>query len=60
MGGNSSPSSDDIKSVLSSVGVDADDDRVESLLKELDGKDISEVISVLRIIILDISDKRNS
>ena len=43
MGGNSSPSSDDIKSVLSSVGIDADDDRVESLLKELDGKDISEV-----------------
>ena len=43
LGGNTSPSASDIKSVLSSVGVDADDERLEKLLGELKGKDISEV-----------------
>lgn len=41
--GNSSPSASDISAVLSSVGIDADDDRVEKLLSELEGKDIQEV-----------------
>ena len=44
LGGNTSPSASDIKGVLESVGVDADDDRLEKLLSELKGKDISEVI----------------
>lgn len=44
-GGNSSPSVADIKSVLSSVGIEAEDDRIETLLKEVDGKDISELIA---------------
>lgn len=43
LGGNTSPSASDIKSVLSSVGVDADDERLGKLLGELKGKDISEV-----------------
>jgi large subunit ribosomal protein LP2 len=43
LGGNSSPSASDIKEVLSSVGVDADDERLEKLLSELKDKDISEV-----------------
>lgn len=43
LGGNSSPKADDIKEVLSSVGIDADDERLDKLLEELDGKDISEV-----------------
>jgi large subunit ribosomal protein LP2 len=43
LGGNASPSASDIKAVLSSVGVDADDERLEKLLGELKGKDISEV-----------------
>ena len=43
LGGNTSPSAKDIKGVLESVGVDADDERLEKLLSELDGKDISEV-----------------
>jgi large subunit ribosomal protein LP2 len=43
LGGNSSPSADDIKEVLSSVGIEADDDRLTSLLGELEGKDINEV-----------------
>ena len=45
LGGNSSPSADDINKILSSVGIEADSDRVESLLKELEGKDITEVVA---------------
>ncbi len=43
LGGNSSPSAEDIKGVLSAVGIEADDERLSSLLKELEGKDINEV-----------------
>ncbi|KAI5850394.1 60s acidic ribosomal protein-domain-containing protein [Morchella snyderi] len=45
IGGNASPSADDIKTVLSSVGIDSDGDRVNSLLKELKDKDINELIA---------------
>ena len=43
LAGNTSPSESDIKGVLESVGIDADEDRLEKLLSELKGKDISEV-----------------
>lgn len=43
LGGNTSPSADDVKEVLSAVGVEADEDRLSTLLKELEGKDINEV-----------------
>lgn len=43
LGGNTSPSAEDIKGVLSSVGIDADEERLSTLLKELEGKDINEV-----------------
>ncbi|KAL8962250.1 MAG: hypothetical protein Q9193_001323 [Seirophora villosa] len=45
IGGNTSPSADDIKGVLSSVGIDADDDRLDKLISELKGKDIQELIA---------------
>jgi len=45
LGGNTSPSSDDIKSILGSVGVDSDDDKIDYLLSQLEGKDITEVIA---------------
>ena len=45
LAGNSSPSASDIKEVLSSVGVEADDERLDQLLKELDGKDINVLIA---------------
>ncbi|EEQ84835.1 60s acidic ribosomal protein P2 [Blastomyces dermatitidis] len=45
LGGNTSPSAEDIKSVLSAVGIDADDERLEKLLSELKGKDLSELIA---------------
>ncbi|ORY19414.1 60s acidic ribosomal protein-domain-containing protein [Clohesyomyces aquaticus] len=45
LGGNTSPSASDITAVLESVGIEADDDRLEKLLGELKGKDINELIS---------------
>ncbi|ODQ52390.1 hypothetical protein SAICODRAFT_81727, partial [Saitoella complicata NRRL Y-17804] len=45
IGGNASPSAEDIKSVLSAVGIEADEERLSSLLKELEGKDINELIA---------------
>ena len=43
LGGNTSPSAEDVKGVLSSVGIDADSDRLDKLIKELEGKDLQEV-----------------
>ena len=43
LAGNASPSAGDIKEVLGSVGIEADSDRLDKLLSELEGKDIQEV-----------------
>ena len=43
LAGNTSPSASDIKEVLGAVGIEADDERLKSLLSELEGKDINEV-----------------
>lgn len=43
LGGNTSPSASDVKEVLSSVGIDADEERLDKLIKELEGKDLQEV-----------------
>ncbi len=43
LGGNTSPSASDVKGVLDSVGIEADDDRLEKLISELKGKDLGEV-----------------
>ena len=43
LGGNSSPSAKDIKKVLESVGIEADDERLDSLISELKGKDLQTV-----------------
>ncbi|KAF9885660.1 60S acidic ribosomal protein P2 [Aspergillus nanangensis] len=45
LAGNASPSEADIKAVLSSVGIDADQERLQKLLSELEGKDVQELIS---------------
>jgi len=45
LGGNSSPSAKDIKGVLESVGIEADDERLNTLISELKGKDIQELIT---------------
>ena len=43
LGGNTSPKASDIEAVLSSVGIDADKERLDKLISELEGKDINEV-----------------
>ena len=43
LGGNTSPSASDIKEVLGSVGIDADEERLDKLISELKGKDLQEV-----------------
>ena len=45
-GGNQNPCADDITSALSSVGIDADDERLSQLLADLEGKDINEIIAL--------------
>ncbi|KAL0048280.1 hypothetical protein WJX82_000015 [Trebouxia sp. C0006] len=45
LGGNESPNADDIKTILDSVSIEADSDRVDQLLSELEGKSIEEVIA---------------
>lgn len=43
LGGNDSPTAKDIKNVLDSVGIEADDDRIKKLLGEVKGKDLNDV-----------------
>merc|ERR1712183_1014628 len=45
LGGNESPSADDIKTILSSVGIDADDEKLGKVISELSGKSIDDVIA---------------
>ncbi|KAJ4344065.1 60S acidic ribosomal protein P2 [Ascochyta clinopodiicola] len=45
LGGNTSPSAADVKAVLESVGIEADESRLDSLISELEGKDINELIA---------------
>ncbi|KAI0050972.1 ribosomal protein 60S [Auriscalpium vulgare] len=45
IGGNASPSAADVKKVLAAVGIEADEDRLSSLISELKGKDINELIA---------------
>ncbi|XP_019713940.1 60S acidic ribosomal protein P2 [Hippocampus comes] len=45
LGGNTSPSAKDIKAILSSVGIEADDERLNKVISELQGKNINEVMN---------------
>ncbi|KAL7195811.1 hypothetical protein ACSBR1_035947 [Camellia fascicularis] len=45
LGGNTCPSADDLNNILNSVGAEADDDKIELLLSEVKGKDITELIA---------------
>lgn len=45
LGGNNSPSSDDIKKILGSVGIEAEDDKLNKVISELKGKNIEELIA---------------
>ena len=45
LGGNASPSAEDIKKVLDSVGIEADDERLSKVVSELEGKNVAELIT---------------
>ena len=45
LGGNESPSSSDIKTILSSVGINAEQARLDKLISELKGKDMNEIMA---------------
>ncbi|XWS43440.1 hypothetical protein CRYUN_Cryun16bG0103900 [Craigia yunnanensis] len=45
LGGNTSPSADDLKHILGCVGAEAEDERIQLLLYEVKGKDITELIA---------------
>ncbi len=47
LGGNTSPSASDVKGVLESVGIDADEERLDKLIAELKGKDLQEVYNII-------------
>ncbi|EIW67103.1 60S acidic ribosomal protein P2 [Tremella mesenterica] len=44
-GGNASPSASDITSLLETVGIEVDGDRLGKLISELEGKDIATLIN---------------
>ncbi|KAK7402088.1 hypothetical protein VNO78_14073 [Psophocarpus tetragonolobus] len=45
LGGNSSPSSNDIKNILAAVGAEAEDTLIDLLLTEVKGKDFNELLA---------------
>merc|ERR1712142_967863 len=45
LGGNTAPSAKDIKKILESVGIEADETRMEKVISELHGKNVDEVIA---------------
>ncbi|XP_002441563.1 60S acidic ribosomal protein P2A [Sorghum bicolor] len=48
LAGNSSPSAEDLTAILESVGCEVDNERMELLLSQLSGKDITELIAAGR------------
>ncbi|KAF9461200.1 60s acidic ribosomal protein-domain-containing protein [Collybia nuda] len=45
IGGNADPSAADVKKLLSTVGVEADETRLETLISELKGKTVNDLIA---------------
>jgi large subunit ribosomal protein LP2 len=43
-GGNETPSAEDVTNVLSQAGVEVDTERLETLIKELEGKNLAELV----------------
>ncbi|KAK8816264.1 60S acidic ribosomal protein P2 [Blastocystis sp. ATCC 50177/Nand II] len=44
LGGNEKPTAENIKTVLESVGAEAEDEKIEKLLADLEGKNVEEMI----------------
>uniref|UniRef100_U3J062 Large ribosomal subunit protein P2 n=1 Tax=Anas platyrhynchos platyrhynchos TaxID=8840 RepID=U3J062_ANAPP len=45
LGGNEAPTSKDLKKILDSVGIETDDERLNKVISELNGKNIEDVIA---------------
>ena len=45
MGGNPNPTVEDLKAILASVGVDADEEQMQLVVDNLKGKDVQEVLA---------------
>ena len=45
LGGNKSPSKDDVTKILSSVGIEVDSEKLNKVISELNGKSIEELIA---------------
>lgn len=45
LGGNENPNAENLNKILNSVGIQTDNEKVEKLLKELNGKNVYDVIS---------------
>lgn len=45
MGGNPDPTAEDIRTIVSSVGIDIDESRLNKVITELRGKDLEELIA---------------
>ena len=45
LGGNESPTADDVSNALSEVGVETDSERLSALMSELEGKDLNELLA---------------
>eukprot|EP01042_Synura_sphagnicola_P008266 gene8266-10591_t len=45
LGGNASPTAEQVSSVISSIGGEVDEAKVASLVEELEGKDISQLVA---------------
>merc|ERR1712088_10703 len=45
LGGNASPSAADISAIISSVGIDADKEKLDMVISELSGKSVEELIA---------------
>lgn len=60
LGGKASPGQNDIEKILSSVGIEADGEKLKKVISELNGKSIDELIaqgmhvSLLLIVLLNI------
>lgn len=45
LSGNNSPSSDDLKKIIGSVGIDCEADKITKIIGELKGKNLEELIT---------------
>ncbi|KAM0923271.1 hypothetical protein ACQ4PT_005591 [Festuca glaucescens] len=48
LGGNPSPTKDDVRAILGSVGAEVEEDKLEMLFKEVEGKDLADLLAAGR------------